>query len=106
LNDDKQTFFHLICAFKPFGHAIYEEYGNEFFDLLIHFGTDFNTLDSYGRSPLHWACKFNHTNLVKRLLSLKGISLNIKDNEGKSEMWYAVKAQNTQIIKVGTCCSV
>ncbi|KAM3589297.1 hypothetical protein VKS41_000165 [Umbelopsis sp. WA50703] len=100
LNDDKQTFFHLICAFKPFDHAIYEEYGNEFFDLLIHFGTDFNTLDSYGRSPLHWACKFNHTNLVKRLLSLKGISLNIKDNEGKSEMWYAVKAQNTQIIKL------
>ncbi|KAG2186273.1 hypothetical protein INT43_002711 [Umbelopsis isabellina] len=100
LNDNKQTFFHLITAFKPFDHEIYEEYGNEFFDLLIRFGTAFDTLDSCGRSPLHWACKFNHASLARRLLSLKSIPLNIKDKEGKSELWYAVHAQNSEIIKL------
>lgn len=99
-NDHQQTFFHLIFAFKPFDHQIYEEYGNEFFDLLIRFGTAFDTMDSYGRSPLHWACKYNHANLAKRLLSLNGMPLNIKDKEGKSELWYAVQAENVEITKV------
>jgi len=44
--------------------------------------------DSWGRTPLMWAAKSGHEELVKLLFRQKDVNPNSKDHDGSTKLWY------------------
>ena len=50
--------------------------------LVEEYGVDTECRDDYGRTPLYWACLYNHTDTVKLLVSNGYSDPLIKNNRG------------------------
>jgi len=57
-----------------------------------------NAKDASGRTPLHWACRGVHFEVLKYLLE-KGADVNAKTNNGDAPLHYAVLSGNINIVK-------
>lgn len=74
---------------------------------LVALGSNINYKDEYGYTPLIWAVKCNHKNIIEFLIS-KGVDREIKDNHGfnssvnynRTALFWAVSLQYTEIVKL------
>ncbi len=72
--------------------------GNYILPTLIKFGANINEKDNYGMTPLMIACKFNLTEIVNYLITIK-VDVNEKDNSGNTALHYAAENLNIDMIK-------
>ena len=64
-------------------------------DLLFRQGgADINTVDRLHRTCLHWACRFNNTKVIKKLLEDFKITYESTDMEMQTPLDIAVKYKN------------
>lgn len=79
-------------------HAICQRYNKNIFNMLIeHPKIDINVLDASGDSPLHYACQFDHLDVIKILLE-KGAK-HEKNINGTTPLHLACVKNNIEIIK-------
>jgi ankyrin repeat protein len=60
---------------------------------LIELGSDIEQLDSYGRTPLLYACKLGSKQMVELLLSYNA-NIHVQNKTGDSCMSFAQKSGN------------
>ena len=69
-------------------------------DYLIECGDrDVNVRDAGGKSPLHYAARYNHLEMVD-LLCTSGAHVNAKNNHGQTPLHYAFQAYAVDAVKV------
>ena len=56
--------------------------------------------DEYDKTPLTFAIKYGHTNIVEFLLGGDEVNVNNKDNYGNTALHYAVKYNRIEIVKM------
>ncbi|KAI3333003.1 hypothetical protein F4824DRAFT_275426 [Ustulina deusta] len=82
-----------ILLSSYFGHEVVVK-------ALLEKGTDLESKDENGRSPLWWAAGNGHEGVVKVLLE-KGADLESKDeNDGRSPLWWAAGNGHEGVVKV------
>ena len=57
--------------------------------LALNFGADVEAKDDWGWTPLYWASKRNHIEIVKLLIE-RGADVNAKDNMGRTPLYLAL----------------
>ena len=85
-NLEDQNLFHTL-AIK--GRKAQEEVTKNICEQLLDYKVDFNAVDKYGKTPLHYAAEKLYLNLCKFLLE-KGSNINAKDNDGHTPLVKAV----------------
>lgn len=63
----------------------------------INSGADFDVKDK-GKTPLHWAAKNGHMDIVEYLIQQQGLDADEQDNEGKTPLHYAVLEDHEEIV--------
>lgn len=58
---------------------------------------DVNTGDADQRTPLHYACGFNHLEIAKMLIG-EGAKLEVKDSKGNTPLHYAAGYGRPQLV--------
>ena len=66
---------------------------------LIEAGTDINTTDETGATPLHWAADASHTAIAELLIS-KGADVNATANDGFRPLHFAANAGSTAMAEL------
>ena len=72
--------------------------------LLRRDGFDLNERNEHGRTPLHFACKFGHPEIVHMLLSREA-DVNAKDKEENTPLHFAAGWGSTTLIELLLCNS-
>ena len=57
------------------------------------------TKNKWDRTPLHYACQYNHAHVVQYLLSTGKVDPLAKDDVGKTPMYYATAKGNYNLLK-------
>ena len=70
-----------------------------FLDWCLKQGVDIEVSDNYGRTPLHWAVRNGHTEVVK-LLFAAGAQIEVRDNDGRTPLILAALHKHTKIMKL------
>ncbi|MBQ3526920.1 MAG: ankyrin repeat domain-containing protein [Akkermansia sp.] len=84
-----------------YDEAILKYYDNpEKLQLLITAGADVNKAGMYGETPLYWAARDGHTEIVKLLLAAPGIEVNKAHMYGETPLYWAAFYSHTEIVKL------
>ncbi|MEM4134493.1 MAG: ankyrin repeat domain-containing protein [Candidatus Micrarchaeia archaeon] len=67
---------------------------------LINLGADANVVDKDGRTPLHWASFWGHTEIVSYLLRVAPDNAKVKDNYGWIPLHYTFFNSCTKTISL------
>lgn len=81
----------------PLHHAVRGEDKPEIIHLLIDAGTNVNTTNYYGYTPIHWAAKNGHFESA-RLLLRAGARIDLLSQNGESPLDLALQWEQDQII--------
>jgi ankyrin repeat protein len=65
---------------------------------LLRHDVDLTLPDTRGRTPLHWACNFDHRPLVSQLLQRDNVDPNARDNRGHTPLAYACGMDNVHLV--------
>lgn len=82
---------HIVAVFGITGDIV---------DEVIKATNDINEVDSRGRSPLTWAAKEGHTDIVRRLLAVSKTEVNIKDSTNHTAILWASKLGHKSVVKL------
>ncbi|XP_035903123.1 ankyrin repeat, SAM and basic leucine zipper domain-containing protein 1 [Anopheles stephensi] len=88
-----QTALMIACSSSRPSECVYQVVR-----LLIDYGAIINRLDQYGCSPLMFACREGHLEVVKEIVAES--SLLSADNEGNTALFYAVNNNRLEVVKV------
>lgn len=66
---------------------------------FIAIGKDVNTGDAEQRTPLHYACGFNHLEIAKMLID-EGAKLEVMDSKGNTPLHYAAGYGRPQLVEL------
>ena len=70
-------------------------------DILLQInGIDVNFVCSIGWTALHHACRYGHTEVVKRLCADTRIDVNMRDSEGKTPLHLVAREGYCEIVKI------
>lgn len=67
-------------------------------DYLISEGCKVNHVDTYGQSPIFYACREGHLEAVKKLVAY-GSDSDLVDNNGQTPIYYAIKGAKLDVIE-------
>jgi FOG: Ankyrin repeat len=81
------TIWQMVRVMKLF-EAAENGYLNEVKRLVIDWGVDPNVRERHGVTPLHYAARNGHLDVVEFLLE-HGADPNVQDNDGKTPLHYA-----------------
>ncbi|KAF4525696.1 hypothetical protein B566_EDAN014796, partial [Ephemera danica] len=59
-----------------------------------------NQKDSHGCTALHYACKHNHSDVVKLLLSHDNCQINLHNDEQENPLHYSSNRNNLEVMKM------
>ncbi|XP_052888097.1 ankyrin repeat, SAM and basic leucine zipper domain-containing protein 1 [Anopheles moucheti] len=90
---DLQTALMIACSSPQASECVYQ-----IVRLLLDYGAIIGMLDQYGRSPLMFACKEGHLDVVKEIVAESSL-LSI-DNEGNTALIHAVNNNRLEVVKV------
>uniref|UniRef100_A0A182RJT8 ANK_REP_REGION domain-containing protein n=1 Tax=Anopheles funestus TaxID=62324 RepID=A0A182RJT8_ANOFN len=90
---DLQTALMIACSSTQASECVYQ-----IVRLLLDYGAIIGMLDLYGRSPLMFACKEGHVEVVKEIVAES--SLLSVDNEGNTALFHAVNNNRLEVVKV------
>ncbi|XP_053659554.1 ankyrin repeat, SAM and basic leucine zipper domain-containing protein 1 [Anopheles marshallii] len=88
-----QTALMIACSSPQASDCVYQ-----IVRLLLDYGAIIGMLDQYGYSPLMFACKEGHLNVVKEIVAESSL-LSI-DNEGNTALFHAVNNNRLEVVKV------
>ncbi|KAJ3536445.1 hypothetical protein NM208_g6710 [Fusarium decemcellulare] len=72
---------------------------DKYVSLLLDAGHFADARDGNGRSPLHWAAKTGHINVIKVLLDTEVVDINSKDNLGRTPLFLAIYHECPEAVK-------
>uniref|UniRef100_A0A182PU25 ANK_REP_REGION domain-containing protein n=1 Tax=Anopheles epiroticus TaxID=199890 RepID=A0A182PU25_9DIPT len=87
-----QTALMIACSSSKPSERVYQVVR-----LLLDYGAIIGVLDQYGCSPLMFACREGHLNVVKEIVGES--SLLSTDNEGNTALFYAVNNNHLEVVK-------
>lgn len=70
----------------------------EIVDVLLKFFAEVNAQDEEGITPLHLACISSNLPMVKKLLSVPGVSVELKDAQGSTPGHIAAQSLQEEIL--------
>ncbi|XP_050067261.1 ankyrin repeat, SAM and basic leucine zipper domain-containing protein 1 [Anopheles maculipalpis] len=88
-----QTALMIACSSSQPTECVYEVVR-----LLLDYGAIIGRLDQYGCSPLTFACREGHLEVVKEIVAES--SLLSVDNEGNTALFYAVNNNRLEVVKL------
>jgi len=92
------------CKSFPRGHSamhVAASCGLEFIcELLLGRGSNPNTKDYYGQTPLSWAAKNNHETVVQLLLCSSGVDPNSEDNNRRTPLLHAAESGHRDVVQL------
>lgn len=75
-------------------HAMEANQGLNCITTLLDLGVDWEARDNHGRTVLHFAVDFGHSDAIEYFVKKKGMDVNIQDKLGQTPMQYAAKFGN------------
>jgi hypothetical protein len=69
-------------------------------EFLLSKGANPNKASKYGSTPLNWASREGHTQVVKALLAAPGIDVNKADKDGRTPLQWASWERHTVVVKL------
>ena len=67
--------------------------------LLAEDGVDVDSKEKYGRTPLSWAARNGHEEVVKKLLAKDGVNVDSKSKFGQTPLSWAAENGHEAVVK-------
>lgn len=68
--------------------------------LVKNHGFDVNLRDKSGRTPLSWAIRNKHTDIVRVLLEVDGVDVDLQDGESRTPLSLAATGGNLDVVRL------
>ncbi|WGJ61848.1 ankyrin repeat domain-containing protein [Wolbachia endosymbiont of Frankliniella intonsa] len=75
-----------------------DNYGHEFLATTYSGGAEIDAQGNDANTPLHWAAKYDHLNVVEKLIE-KGTEIDAKDNKDNTPLHWAAKYDHLNVVE-------